>query len=289
MRRYVTKQLRSCAPGALLALCAQAQADEVAVPKDLEDWRGWVLQGEEFRRCPFRRVSGHQCPRSVSLRLARAPDPRAGCDGRHLRAALAGVRGKLGALPGNVEHWPQDVRVDGAPGAVVARDGSPHLCFWRRARTPSRDQLAWPARPESHRHRCRARRSSISRSTADASRSRSARTAVVWLGKRRTPSSPRAWKCRCTGWFRTTVPARLVTRIRLQVSGDGREELLARVLPDGFTPLCLQSALPARLEPDGRLRVQVRAGSWDIDSKRAVPASPRGIARPPAGEGLWAK
>ena len=36
------------------------------------------------------------------------------------------------------------------------------------------------------------------------------------------------------------------------------------VLPDGFTPVSIQSQLPARLEPDGNLRVQVRPGRWQI-------------------------
>src|SRR2546430_6045695 len=44
------------------------------------------------------------------------------------------------------------------------------------------------------------------------------------------------------------------TRLRLRAAGDAREEQLARVLPAGFIPMSLQGALPARLEPDGRLR-----------------------------------
>src|SRR5207237_101337 len=53
-------------------------------------------------------------------------------------------------------------------------------------------------------------------------------------------------------------------RLRLRAAGDAREEQLARVLPAGFIPMSLQSALPARLEPDGRLRVQVRAGRFEL-------------------------
>ena len=58
------------------------------------------------------------------------------------------------------------------------------------------------------------------------------------------------------------VPFLLTTRVVLDVSGKAREVLLGRALPDGFTPLRLDSPLAARLEPDGRLRVQVRAGKW---------------------------
>ena len=52
--------------------------------------------------------------------------------------------------------------------------------------------------------------------------------------------------------------------MRLNVAGDAREEVLARVLPDGFTPLSLTGDLPARLERDGTLRVQVRAGGHEV-------------------------
>ena len=30
-----------------------AQQPDAYVPSDLEPWRQWVLQGEEFRNCPF--------------------------------------------------------------------------------------------------------------------------------------------------------------------------------------------------------------------------------------------
>src|SRR5690349_8655418 len=35
-----------------LAFCGSAFAQD-AVPPELRNWQGWVLKGEEFRRCPF--------------------------------------------------------------------------------------------------------------------------------------------------------------------------------------------------------------------------------------------
>ena len=32
---------------------AWAQADDVHVPAELQDWVPWVLHGDEFRNCPF--------------------------------------------------------------------------------------------------------------------------------------------------------------------------------------------------------------------------------------------
>jgi hypothetical protein len=43
-----------------------------------------------------------------------------------------------------------------------------------------------------------------------------------------------------------------------------REELIGPALPDGFVPLAIESELPARFEPDGNLRLQLRPGRWKI-------------------------
>src|SRR5688572_2148092 len=59
-----------------------------------------------------------------------------------------------------------------------------------------------------------------------------------------------------------SLPGTLRTRILLRVAGEPRETAIGPLLPDGFTPLQLKGELPARLDSDGRLRVQLRAGSW---------------------------
>ena len=60
-------------------------------------------------------------------------------------------------------------------------------------------------------------------------------------------------------------PMQVVTRMELEVAGSQREILLGKVLLDGFIPLRLDSPLPARLEADGRLRLQVRPGRWAVE------------------------
>jgi hypothetical protein len=61
------------------------------------------------------------------------------------------------------------------------------------------------------------------------------------------------------------IPVVLTTRVILEVSGRTREVVLGKALPADFSPVSLRSALPVRFEPDGRLRVQVRPGRWELD------------------------
>ena len=56
-----------------------------------------------------------------------------------------------------------------------------------------------------------------------------------------------------------------MARIELNVSGKDREVTLGKALPDGFVPMALESPLPARVEPDGHLRVQLRPGTWTLE------------------------
>ncbi|MDA1063055.1 MAG: hypothetical protein O2907_01755 [Proteobacteria bacterium] len=94
----------------------------------------------------------------------------------------------------------------------------------------------------------------------------------VFLGERRQETQTRdAVTSNVYRLVRDDVPTRLVTRVEIQVSGGVREELFGPLLPDGFVPLTLNSQLPARFEPDGKLRVQVRPGAWNIEiTARAV-------------------
>jgi hypothetical protein len=282
MRRYVTSLVVL-----LAALVAEVHGAEVAVPRDLEEWRGWVLEGEEYRRCPFLASSPPAERGSFRCvwpeRLTLALDARGGTfEQRWQVFAESWVR-----LPGNIEHWPQDVRVDGSRGAVVARDGSPSVRLAPGTHAIS-GRLSWSTRPESV---AIDGRTAIVDLTLDGKRVAQPERpdGAVWLGKRRSAEQPARMEVQVYRLLRDSVPAHLLTRIRLQVSGDGREELLARVLPEGFTPLALQSLLPARLEPDGKLRVQVRAGSWDIDVEARGASVASRIARPPVGEALWAR
>lgn len=281
MRRYVIWLVLAC-----LSLFVQARAAEVAVPKELEDWRGWVLHGEEFRQCPFIASSANrgrndarcQWPGRLTLTL----DARGGTFTQTWQVYAEGwVR-----VPGSIEHWPQDVQANGRPAPVVARNGAPHVLITPGTHTLS-GRLSWTTRPESL---AVDSRTALVELTLDGRRVAQPErpNGAVWLGKRRSAEQPARMEVQVYRLLQDGVPATLVTRMRLQVSGEGREELLARVLPDGFTPLALHSALAARLEPDGRLRVQVRAGSWEVDLLARGSGVVSSVSRPQAGEGLWA-
>lgn len=267
------------------------RASDVPIPSSLQEWQGWVLHGHEYRRCPFVMAgdlgsAGEPIPmqdyRCVwPERLSLSVDARGGSfSQRWIIHAESWVQ-----LPGNIEHWPRDVRLDGNAAPVVLHEGRPSLRLAPGTHAVS-GRFAWNTRPESlplPRHTAIVDLSVDGARVAQPDRPEGG----IWLGKRRATEQAAAMEVQVYRLVQDDIPAYLLTRIRLNVAGEAREELLARVLPDGFTPVALHGDLPARLERDGTLRVQVRAGSHEVQLRARGAGVADTLARPAVGAGQW--
>ena len=263
---------------AVLASVVSATAvAQVVVPPELAAWEGWVLQGREQRRCPFLINPGlisagatngvepggaliddraYRCAWPGPLQLA------VDATGGHFTQSWRVFSESWVTLPGSLLQWPRDVRLGSAVAAVVEREGRPQLRLAAGAHVVS-GRFAWSTRPESL--PIAAQTGIVELSVEGQRVAQPERPAgSVWLGKRRTAEEAAGLEVQVYRLLQDDIPAFLTTRIRLQVAGEGREELLAAPLPAGFTPLSLSGGLPARVDADGRLRVQVRPGSHEL-------------------------
>lgn len=265
-----------------VALCAQ----QAAIPPDLKPWETWVMYGEEFRRCPMRNgvdpqdAGAFACAWPGRLRVA------VSSDGGEFRQSWRTYADSWVALPGDSEHWPENIRVDGNPAPAIERDGVPRVRLGAGEHTIS-GSFTWVRRPESLQ---------IAATTALVDLSIDGRAIApvelrdrrLWLGAVRTVTVPRALQVQVYRLLEDGIPLSLTTRLQLKVSGDAREEVLARVLPEGFVPTATAGALPMRFESDGRLRVQVRSGEHHLTIMARAAPSAEAIAVP-QGEGAWAE
>jgi hypothetical protein len=267
--------------------CAQQ-----GIPPGLRDWQGWVLHGEEFRRCPFTASEVTEAGEPIAENLFRCVWPERLTLTVDARGGTFSQRWQVYseswvALPGNSENWPRDVKLNGAAAAVVAVDDVPSLRLAPGSYTIS-GRFEWSSRPESL---------PLPGATAivdlfvDGSRVAQPERpdGGVWLGKRRSTEQAAAMEVQVYRLVQDEIPAYLLTRIRLNVAGEAREEVLGPVLPDGFTPLSLQGDLPARLERDGSLRVQLRAGSHEVILYARGTDVAKTLARPENTTGKWPK
>ena len=275
-----------------LSVSLASAGAEVSVPSALRDWQGWALHGQEFRRCPFVAMAGHAPGEAISQndyrclwpeRLTLSVDSRGGTFSQRWQVhAESWVM-----LPGDPEHWPRDVRLDGARAPVVTRGERPSLRLPPGNYTVS-GRFEWTSRPESLRL---PPETAIVDLTVDGARVPQPERpdGGVWLGKRRSAQQAAAMEVQVYRLVRDDIPVYLLTRIRLNVAGEAREEQLGRVLPDGFTPVSLRGDLPARLDRDGSMRVQVRAGSHDVQLLARGESVAGALARPQVADGHWPK
>lgn len=250
-------------------------------PDPLRSWIPWVLQGQEDRDCPFLYNTHKNRPCVWPSRLELKLDDMGGT----FRAEWRVYREDWVSLPGDAEVWPQAVTLDGRPAAVLEQQGRPTV----RA-TPGNHVLAgsfsWASLPENLSVPPRTGLVTLNLHGREMALPSLDEQGRLWLGSGKGAIQEEADRLDIRVFRRIddATPLILHTRLMLDVAGRQRESVLGPALPEGFIPLGLNSPLPARLEPDGRLRLQLRPGSWRVELSARAPGPVTEIRRPAAGE-----
>lgn len=232
------------------------------VPDSLKPWVDWVLEDEDQYQCPFfyQNFQDKRCSWPGTLRL--------GLQGRGGTFSIDWTiyRQDWIVLPGDGEHWPQQVNVNKQSVAVVEKDGKPAIRLPAGHHQVS-GEFFWDKLPESL---------AIPDSVGLVSLAidgknipyPAVKQGALWLNAT-TAEQPGDERNRLDiQVFRQIVddvPLQVVTRLELEVSGEAREIGLSHALLPGFIPVALNSPIPAKIEADGRLQVQVRPGRWSVE------------------------
>jgi hypothetical protein len=248
-------------------------SDAPAIPAALLPYRDWVLFGQEQLGCPNREGEA-LCfwPSRLALDLSEA--------GGSFGLDVVTDRSGLLALPGEGANWPRAVRVDGKAAVVIAQEERPHVQL-----PPGKHRIegrfVWRELPQTLSVPAlyaliglRLSGHSIERPKRDPS------AGSLWLQAPPETAAASQLELNVQRKLIDAVPLLLDTRIRLRAAGPGREVDLGVVLPAGAVALTLSSELPARLEPNGRLRLQVRPGSFEIELRARLPATLTRIETP---------
>jgi hypothetical protein len=270
---------------AALLLAAPASAapfPRAAIPDALRPWIDWVLHGHEDAFCAtlHGNAERRQCAWPSQLRL------EVDDGGGRFRQEWTLYRDAWVSLPGNDRLWPQRVEADGRPAAVICRDGFPGVRL-EKGRHVVGGNFTWTSLPEML---------PVPPATGIVSlhlrgevvpfpdRDSSGR---IWLQRRATEAEENdLLEVNVHRLVSDDIPLLLFTRVDLKVAGKGREVLLGKALPEGFVPMALDSPLPARIEADHHLRLQVRAGRWQLGLNARYEGPATGLTLP-AANGDW--
>lgn len=281
------------APAALLTvallssslLSAAEPLKREEVPSPLKDWVGWVLRGHEAELCSLSRGTGaRNCAWPGTLKLSLTDS------GGTFEQSWRMETEDWVALPGGAERWPQDVKVDGAAVPVIERGGAPSIRLKPGARRVT-GSFKWSRVPDQLEIPAEVGMLTLTLHGAEVKLPLRDDANRLWMQTKTHVIAPREGAALALTVHRRLideVPLTLVTRVQLKVSGADRELVLGRALPEGFSALSLVSPLPARLDSDGRLRVQARSGTWDVmlTARRETPGAEIKL---PAPNGPWAQ
>lgn len=266
-------------------LAAPFPADDL--PGVLKPWRAWVLAQDEDINCAlaWNEANKRLCTWPSHLQL------NANSSGAEF--TLQGYLGKKGwvILPGSARYWPQDVTTSGKDSTVLRQQHRPALLL-EAGSFSIRGHLSWEQLPDSI---------PLTPDVAVLDLKLDGETIALPAytrgqlqlrqNRRFGPTAEDGVKFQVFRHLEDRIPQIITTQIRLQVSGTEREIVTSTVLPAGFAPLDIASAVPARLESDGRLRVLAEAGEYEINIRARAVASPgkQESFRRPATNGPWAE
>ena len=271
----------------LLLLAGGALAVQRPVPAPLAPWVDWVRSPEAT--CPWRSGpdKGRLCQWYGALHLR--PDG----DGLAFDFSVLLRRPGWVPLPGSRAAWPTAVQVDGGPAAVIARDGRPWL--WLEQAGPAarrvtgrlpagalRRGLAVPDGMAIIDYRADGQPRPLYRDDRGRWRLRP----LPDSGAAPAPPAPDRLDLRVFRLLDDAIPARVVTRIELDVAGRVREVALPGAALPGTEAIALQGDLPAATDPAGHLRVILRPGRHVLRLTAIAPALVTAWRRPEA-EAPW--
>jgi len=248
-----------------LSLCLQANLP-LSVPDTLAPWKGWVLKGYETRFCPVpynnpsQNTDNYLCtwPANVTLTVLSQ-------EARFTQKAALYSEGWL-PLPGDELNWPQEVKVNGQAFPVMAHQGLPAL-FLLPGEYMIEGKLTWESLPDSLHIPPRTGTLTLSLEGKLVDQPDRDPDGKIWIRRNLVHSTKEqdTLSIKVFRLLQDQIPLIDHTRLRLAVGGQIREMSVGPVLQPHTLPLKVTSPLPAKLEENGMLRLQIKPGSWDID------------------------
>ena len=251
------------------------------VPSPLRDWQAWVLHDVPQHGCPFLANQppgdgSYQCAWPGRLTLD------ADKDGGRFSLDVHVDAPSWVALPGDNVHWPQQVTLGNQPAIVLEHENVPMLRL-EPGDYQVKGTLPWASRPANL--HVPAAIGLVTLTVDGAAVTRIEREdELLTLGE--AANAQRAADALSLRVYRRLtdgLPATLETQLQFNVTGTAREQVLGPALPDGFVATALSGDLPARLEKDGRLRVQLRPGQSTLTlvARSVAPLAKISVALPP--------
>ncbi len=246
----------------LFCPCPSPGASEPYIPALLKPWRNWVLHDyqEQIDCIPsYNNTSDLYCvwPTRLDIDLTHN-------GGQFQQAWLVQTESWV-SLPGAPGQWPLEVRIDDKPAIVIEKNECPQVLLLPGNHTIA-GKFTWLRPPEYLQIPPQSALVALTVDDAPVDFPNVDRLGRLWLKTLAVEEKiEHRLKIESYRLIEDTIPAQVTVLVMLDVAGAAREVTLGPIYdPQYLTPMSLTSPLPARLEQNGQLRVQVRPGRFDF-------------------------
>ncbi len=236
--------------------------EEPYIPEVLQPWVDWVLHDKEEQLVcvpQYNQADRYQCnwPSELALTLHDQ-------GGEFRQSWLVHYKSWI-PLPGNSRQWPQDVQVDGITPIITQKNKAPGIQLQPGSYTIT-GRFGWPRLPENLQIPPATALVSLTVNKEKIGFPQFDASGRLWLKReQREEKIENRLKIESFRLIDDAIPAQVQLYFTLDVAGSARELSLGPLYdPEKFTPLSLKSSLPAKLEQDGRMRMQVRPGRYSL-------------------------
>jgi hypothetical protein len=255
------------------------------IPEPLQPWVDWVLHGKEDQlQC----IPQYNNPNKLQCNWPTELIVDLNSNGGKFSQSWQVQHESWVILPGNRKQWPRDVKVDGKPAVVIQKHNKPSIQLQPGSYILT-GNFTWTKLPESLQVPQQSALISLSVNDNKIEFPNIDASGLLWLKTaQKEEKIENRLKIESFRLIDDRIPTRVVTYVTLDVAGSAREITLGPIYsPDKFIPVSLQSSLPARLEQDARMRVQVRPGRYrfTLTIRHIDPVETLSFKHP--GDGFW--
>lgn len=245
----------------ILVILSSINCLAVEIPKSLEEWKPWVLEKHPDLNCPFLyNDATRACTWPSELHVD------ANASGARFTQRIEAYKSDWVALPGNTGFWPQNLSDKNNSIAVRDNNHVPEVYLTVGTHEIS-GEIRWSEMPRTLQIPTQTGIVQLNLNGKMVASPAIENNNQLWLAaseKQAAATHQDTFNLRVFRKIEDSIPLSLTTQLQLEVSGKERELKLGQLLLSGFTATDFTSPLPARIEKDGSLRIQVKPGTWEL-------------------------
>ena len=267
----------------VLILSIAPRADTLDIPPPLLPWVQWVSQDTcppQYNQSPEKAEGICRWPSRLMLKVEAT-------QAKFTQKWQINSPGWI-ALPGSAKHWPQSVQINDTPALVAERKGIPSL-FAPKGLLTIQGQFDWEEPPKFLQIPANTGLIALTINDTPVTLPQLDTQGRLWLHQRSEHQTAVENRLDMRVYRRIIddIPLQIITRIEMDIAGQQREIVLGPVKLNKQIAMSLNSPLPARLEADGHLRLQVRPGSWTITLHTRQVGSANQLTLAASPQGQW--